>query len=231
MDPQEDPEARIRDLERPLTDRARASELGTTPYPQPPLPTVPYPDQQYFPTPPGPTYGAPPPVSHSASRSGVLAFVGVVLALVVAGAGVLIYFAMRPSDGAVAGSPTVAGGGGLLDGPTQIPSMPVLPSGLPGLPGEADTMEAGPGQTVSVSGVQNLKEIACDDGVVNVSGVANVVTITGRCAMVSVSGVNNEITVDESATLGASGFDNTIIYRSGSPTIEFVTDSNIIRQG
>ena len=32
MEPQDDPEARIRALERPLADTARATELGTTPY-------------------------------------------------------------------------------------------------------------------------------------------------------------------------------------------------------
>jgi hypothetical protein len=53
MNPQDDdPEARIRALEQPLADRARATELGTTPYtssgnanlPPPllPMPPTPY---------------------------------------------------------------------------------------------------------------------------------------------------------------------------------------------
>src|SRR5215207_8227746 len=54
MEPHDDPEARIRALEQPLSDVARASELGTTPYTSgdaylpPPLP----------PPGPGPSYGA-----------------------------------------------------------------------------------------------------------------------------------------------------------------------------
>ncbi|MGD9620039.1 MAG: DUF3060 domain-containing protein [Mycolicibacterium sp.] len=43
MEPDGDPEARIRDLERPLADRARASELGTQPYGSGPLDTPPPP--------------------------------------------------------------------------------------------------------------------------------------------------------------------------------------------
>ncbi|MDO3634398.1 DUF3060 domain-containing protein [Mycolicibacterium arseniciresistens] len=250
MDPNDDPEARIRDLERPLADRAHNSELGTqsysTPYPTDPYTTQPYTNQQqyYPPPPPPPGYPAPysmaPTVPHSSSKAGWAVFAAVVVMLVIAGAGALIYFAMRPADGPSSGNPTVAGGGGLLDEPQipQIPSMPVLPSGIPGLPtglpgmpGTSETLEAGPGESVNVSGVQTVTTVNCDDGTVNVSGVANVVTITGECAAVIASGVNNEITVDSSAQISASGFDNTIIYKSGSPEIGFVTDSNVIRQG
>src|SRR5262249_42731902 len=48
MNPQDDPEARIRALEQPLADTARASELGGpqpggfSPYPPPPPPPPPY---------------------------------------------------------------------------------------------------------------------------------------------------------------------------------------------
>jgi hypothetical protein len=48
MDPQDDPEARIRDLERPLSDMARTSEIGAAQ----PGPWV------YTPTPPPVTSGA-----------------------------------------------------------------------------------------------------------------------------------------------------------------------------
>jgi Protein of unknown function (DUF3060) len=247
MDPNDDPEARIRDLERPLADRAHNSELGTHSY-STPYPTEPYTTQQYYPPPPPPPgyptpYAMAPTVSHSSSKAGLAVFAAVVVMLLIAGAGALIYFAMRPADGPMSGNPTVAGGGGLLDEPQlpqmpQIPSMPVLPSGipgipsgLPGMPGTSETLEAGPGESVNVSGVQTVAAVNCDDGTVNISGVANIVTITGECAAVIASGVNNEITVDSSAQISASGFDNTIIYKSGSPEIGFVTDSNVIRQG
>lgn len=248
MDPNDDPEARIRDLERPLAERAHTSELGTTPYPN-----EPYPTQQYYPPPPPPPgyptpYGMAPPVSHGGSKAGWAVFAGVVVLLVVAGAGALIYFAMRPADGPVVGSPTVAGGGGSLDQPQipqvpqipeipQMPPIPQPPSGFPGIPvipgapGSSQTIDAGPGQTVSVSGMQTVTTVTCNQGIVNVSGVANVVTITGECTSVSASGINNEITVDATAKISASGFDNTIIYRSGTPEIGSVTDSNIVRPG
>src|SRR5690349_14288156 len=99
MEPQDDPEARIRDLERPLSDRARASELGTgPPGPDPsPTPTRPYPaySDPYPPPPPmsGPLPPMPPPVGygppfpapgqHSGSGAKVAIMVGVGVLLIV----------------------------------------------------------------------------------------------------------------------------------------------------
>jgi hypothetical protein len=235
MEPQDDPEARIRDLERPLSHQANASELGATPYPAQPHPT-----EQYYPPPPPAGYGAPHVMAAPARKStaGVATFTAVVVVLVVLGAGALIYFAMRPADGPVAGNPTVAGGGGPLDpAPPQMPvipnfptGIPGVPSGLPGMPGSKESIQAGPGVVVNVLGTQGIREVTCSDCIINVAGVANVVTVTGRCASATVSGVNNQIKVEECTTLSAVGFDNRITYKTGSPEITGVTDSNIIEQ-
>ena len=61
---------------------------------------------------------------------------------------------------------------------------------------------------VSVSGVENNKTVACNDGYVNVSGVRNTVNITGHCMKVTVSGMNNIVTVDIADVISAAGFDN-----------------------
>jgi hypothetical protein len=82
MDPKDDPEARIRELERGISDEARASELGggaselgasygasgalppPLPPPPPPPPMPPPPGSYGTPYPPAaPSYGAPPPGS------------------------------------------------------------------------------------------------------------------------------------------------------------------------
>src|SRR6185312_2262917 len=93
MEPHDDPEARIRALEQPLADNARATELGTTPYTAPnhaylppPLPPMPPQAQGRYP-PPG--YGAPwapPPRKSSAGIPWVIFAVAAVLFLVVAAA-------------------------------------------------------------------------------------------------------------------------------------------------
>ena len=227
MDPQDDPEARIRDLERPLSDRAQTSELGTQPYivagahPQPPYET-PYPQ-------------APQPYSSRPSRSGLVVLAVVVLTLLIVGAGVAIYFANTGlRDGAVtAGRPTIAGGGGALDQtPEARPSQDLPIVILPGGPsGSGDAVaQAPPGGQFSVSGIEGNKRVACNDSLISVSGVSNTVTITGHCVSVTVSGVKNEVIVESADRIGASGFENRVTFQSGDPQIDNFGD-NVVERG
>jgi hypothetical protein len=87
-----------------------------------------------------------------------------------------------------------------------------------------------PGAPLSVSGVDKNETLTCDGNVVGVSGVNNTVTITGHCANLSVSGVDNVVTVEAVDDINASGFDNKVIYLSGSPVIS-ASGSNVVEQG
>jgi hypothetical protein len=226
MEPQDDPEARIRALEQPLSDMARASELGTTqPYTSdnaylpPPIPPVPPPVSaqgyggQY--TPPG--YGAPwaqPPRKSSAGIPWIVLGIGaLVFMILVAGVG---FFFVGQSTREIPDIPGVS-----------IPSFPSMPS-MPSMPAEPTT--APPGGQLSVAGVEQNKTIACNDNYVNVSGVSNTVTITGHCATVTVSGMQNKVTVVESDAIQASGFDNVVTYHAGSPEIN-AGGSNVVQEG
>jgi hypothetical protein len=166
MNPQDDPEARIRDLERPLADRAQTSELGTQPYP-----------------------AAPQPYSKGPSHTSVIVLVVVVLTLLVVGAGAAIYFAKAgPRDGAVtAGRPTFAGGGGALD-PTAPPGGQFSVSGVQG-----DKSVACDDSLISVSGVSNTVTITGHCVSVTVSGVDNVVVVESA-DRISASGFDNRVT-------------------------------------
>lgn len=227
MNPQDDPEARIRDLERPLADRAQASEMGTQPY------TV----AGSYPPPPTPTYDMPyPPAAphRGPSRTGVIVLVVAVLALLVFGAGVAIYFAsMGPRDGAVTAGRPVAGGGGPLDPPADVlppvdEPVVILPGGPPG--SDDAVLQAPVNGPFSVSGVEGNKRVACRDSLISISGVSNQVTITGHCASVTVSGVSNEVTVENADTISTSGFENRVVFQSGDPEINNSGD-NIVERG
>lgn len=238
MEPHDDPEARIRALEQPLADTARATELGTTPhtsggaYVPPPVPPMPPPAAgpdyggQY--TPPG--YGAPwapPPRKASGGIPWVVLGIGAVVFLIlVAGVGIVIV------NQATREIPDIPG--------ISIPSIPSFPS-IPSIPevpsapnspgGPANTVtEAPPGGQLSVAGMGENKTIACNDSRVSVSGVSNTVTITGHCAAVTVSGVQNKVTLDTSDQIQASGFDNVVTYHSGSPDINNA-GNNVVQQG
>ncbi|PEG40904.1 hypothetical protein CQY20_06450 [Mycolicibacterium agri] len=242
MTREEDPEERIRQLERPLAELAQTSELGgeqpsSTAYLPPPVPG--YSPQDY--TPPTyagpPPYGAPPYSTQPRKVSGGIPWIvfGLIAVVLVAMAAGVIAFVSKMS--ATSG---ISGGGGSIDLPSipSIPPMPSVPSieipnipVPPGLPGSApQTITAAPGETVSVAGVENTRTVVCNDSSVSVSGVSNTVTITGHCVSVTVSGMDNVVTVDASDTIGASGFDNRITYHSGAPQIN-ATESNIVVQG
>jgi len=99
MNPDDDPEARIRQLEQPLADSARASELGAT---QPP---------GYADIPPPPAYGYggiyPAPTSPSSGSRvfWIVAAMFVIGVLILVG-GIVAFAVHRSSDaGVVVGSP------------------------------------------------------------------------------------------------------------------------------
>ncbi|MEZ0359184.1 DUF3060 domain-containing protein [Mycobacterium sp. SA01] len=223
MNPDDDPEKRIQQLERPLTEQAHTSELGTS---VPPSNWTPPPAGYYGPPPPG--YYAPPSVSSSTPglRLGWIVFVLLVLGLTVGGGAILITSHINASRTSP-GLPTISGGGGTFTTATR-PSR-----STPAPPSNSAATVAPPesGANLSVSGVNENKRLACDDSVVTISGMDNTVVITGHCARVQVSGMNNIVTVDAADAIEASGMDNTITYHGGSPTVDKSGFSNTVEQG
>ncbi|MDP9165680.1 MAG: DUF3060 domain-containing protein [Actinomycetota bacterium] len=256
MSSDDDPEARIRDLERTLSAESSeltqsSSELGSAPAGAPyQPPTTPYPAPHYpYTAPPGPYpgpppayggqpgYGAPFPAMTTSTGTGGRGWIlyGVMAAVLVAiVGGIVVVFASAFSDVTSAidtfkGSPTASRGGG--GGPFGVP-----PTGSTGNRPSAPTTAASvpdepAGGNISVPGVGENKTIACHDSVVDVSGVSNTVVITGQCRSVSVSGVENTVTVDSSGVISASGFNNRVTYLSGTPEIRNSGDSNTVEQG
>lgn len=248
MSSEDDPEARIRDLERSLSDRASelthgSYEMGSGEHGAGSPPPPPYANQQSPYSAPPPPYTAPqspygmqfPPVQMSSTgRSGhgwiLFAVMGAVtLAIIV---GTVVFFAdvfsrVDSIIGTFDGRPTASGGGG---GPFGVP--PSSGGNRPPAPTFAPTEPAAvPGGDVSVAGVGSNRSITCDDSVVNISGVSNTVVLTGQCRSVTVSGVQNTVTVDATATISASGFNNRVTYHSGDPEIQNSGDSNTVERG
>jgi hypothetical protein len=224
MEPQDDPEARIRALEQPLADTARATELGTAPYTAPnnaylPPPVPPMPPQAQGPYTPPPGYNAPwtqPPRKSSAGIPWVFFVIAAVVFMSIAGT--VGWFIVSKSTRAIPNIPGVSI-------PTiSIPSIPSMPN-LPSQPTAAP-----PGSQLSVSGMGQNKKLDCNNNRVSVSGMSNTVTITGHCTTVTVSGMQNKVTLDASDTIGASGFDNVVTYHSGSPDINN-SGNNVVQQG
>jgi Protein of unknown function (DUF3060) len=224
MNAEDDPERRIRELEQPLANTARASELGgATPpaagYTYPAGPSEPY----SSPWSAGP--GMPPPPLRPPSGNrvwwilaavvviGVLAFVGGIAAFVAHQVSRVGSISVSPSPSI---SRNVTPPGSTIRTPSAAPSTSPAPP---------------PGGNLSVAGINENQTIACNDSIVSVSGVSNTVVITGHCTSLTVSGVQNSITVEAVDTIEASGFNNKVTYHSGSPKISKSGGGNVVQQG
>ena len=225
MDPQDDPEARIRDLERPLSDMARTSEMGAAqpgPYGYPPI-----------------TYGGPYPTTPPRTTAGLRLW-WVVLAVFAVGAIAVVAGAV------VFGAHRLSSGGSIVSSPSVRPSisrgnrsLTTTPSSQPGTsPNASQTPTAGgstatppPGGNLTVTGISENRTIACNDSVVTVSGITNTIVLTGHCASLTVVGSQNVVTVDTADTIDASGIENRITFHSGSPYVQNSGISNVVQQG
>jgi hypothetical protein len=239
MDSQDDPEERIRELERPLADTARASELGAPPQPPggyayPPGPAGPPP-----PPPPTPwaygggTWSAPPPKPPSGNRMWWIVGTFIVVGVVALAGGIAAYAAHQLSGvrSVINSQPSVSATYGPPSSSSTSPSSRVPSTTRSKTPKPSTSPAPAPGAQISVSGVNENRTIACNDNVVSVSGVSNAVVITGHCTSLTVSGVQNSITVDSVDTIDASGFNNKITYHSGNPKISNPGGSNQVQQG
>jgi hypothetical protein len=228
MKSEDDPEARIRELEQPLADTARASEAGVNPPPG----KWAAPSGPAFPPPP-PSYGSPSPWTspRPSSRNRVwwilaaffiIGTIAIPLGFAVFGInrathGGLVTLLPTPSTPSISSSSAAPSAGA-----TQAPTPSASPSTAPTAPA---------GENLTISGINENRTIACNQSVINVSGISNKIVLTGHCASLNVSGVQNSITVDAVDSIEASGFNNQITYHTGSPSIDKSGDGNVVQQG
>ncbi|MGV1088029.1 MAG: DUF3060 domain-containing protein [Mycobacterium sp.] len=203
----DDPEQRIRNLERPLADSAAATESTSG--------AAYLPDRQ----------GA-------GMRLGWIVLGLLILALVIGG-GSMIAERVSAQGKPVTGRPTaaeLAGGGGSF---TVAPPPSAVPPTQPGQP-TLPTFAPSPPDTnaeISVAGVGKSERYGCESRIVTVSGVDNKVLLTGHCTLVVVSGVGNAVTIEESEAIVVSGMNNVVTFRNGSPELTKSGMNNTLERG
>ncbi|OBK85784.1 hypothetical protein A5649_01795 [Mycolicibacter heraklionensis] len=205
MNADDDPEARIRELERPLSDFARPVELTA--------PTVAVDGQAR---------------SRSGNGRGLVIVVSVIAAAVVIAGAVAVFLASHDLISSESGRPTRSSGF------TPIPVPPdAEPAPVPAPPVAASPAVPVPDSsvTLTIAGAGENKTLACDGRYVSVSGVSNTVELTGQCAGLTVSGIGNVITVDSTPKVTASGLNNRVTYRSGNPDVSTSGFDNVVERG
>ena len=237
MKSEDDPEARIRELEQPLADAARTSEAGVTPPPgkwTAPPPSRSYtappgPPMQPLPLPYGGSFPGPSPAPYSRSNRTWWIIAGVfVIGMIALPAAIFLFTAHQVSRSGITTlfpAPTISPAS-----PTASTTMPPTNATAPSMP-STSVSTAPAGENITVSGISEARTIACNGGSVSVSGITNNVVITGHCASVIVSGIQNQITVDAADTIQASGSENQVTYHAGSPTIDNSGIANVVKKG
>ncbi len=226
MKSEDDPEARIRELEQPLADAARASEAAANP-----------PPGKWAP-PPGPPLSSPTTLPYGGSFQTLPAGarrqgrgLWILLALFVVGMialpiGIFVFSTHQMSRGGLTT---------LLPAPS-VSSISPSPSGAaPGTvsvaPPTSSATTVPAGENITVSGISEVRTIACNGGSVSVSGITNNVTISGHCTSVTVSGIQNEVIADAADRIQVSGSGNHVTYHNGSPKVGNSGLNNVVQKG
>jgi len=185
MKSEDDPEARIRELEQPLAEAARASEAGENPQPSkwapPPGAAMPPPTGPPMPPPSSLPYSGsfpgPSPALYSRSNRTWWIIAGVfVIGMIALPVAIFLFTAHQVSRSGI----------------TALLPIPSISSEAPTPSGAMTQTRAAPstsltaaptapkGGNLSVAGINVSRTIACNDSSVSVSGVSNTVVITGH---------------------------------------------------
>lgn len=206
MGSDEDPEQKIAELERSLSEAVATSEVAAV---------------------------AERP--RTSMRIGWIVLGLMVLGLIIGG-GAIVSSRLAAGHRPVAGNPTapaVVGGGGSVPGnsaaPSSRPSLTPIPTTPPTT--AVTVSNAPPGGAFSVAGVGNNRTFVCNDSIASISGVGNTVILTGYCARVDISGVNNVVTIDETGAIDVSGMNNKVVFHSGTPELNQSGFDNTVQQG
>jgi Protein of unknown function (DUF3060) len=244
MSSEDDPEARIRELEQPLAETARASEAqspskwaapSAPPHQPPPLP---YSGSQ---PPPLPYSGSkPPPLPYSGSQFGqalqtssrartwwIVAAV-FVIGMVALPVGIMLFTAHQVSHSGL--NTLVPIPSNSFDSPAPSGGLTQTPAAGPSTPAAA-IPTAPVSENLIVSGINENRTVVCNQNTVSISGVSNTVVITGHCARLSISGVQNKVTVEGVDSIEESGFNNEVTYHKGFPQIDQSGQGNVAHRG
>jgi DUF3060 family protein len=243
---EDDPEKRIRELERGLADITPTGDSApyTSGAPQAPSPPS--------------YYQAPTPPRRNTSMMWLLVLVvlGILVAVVV---GLVVLFARSSPSGLISGSigprttngPTaVPQGGELRVGGNQETKTIACNDGNLTLYGTGGTYTVtGHCASLKVGGYNNNVTVDSADAIES-TGYSNAVTdhacnnckltlsaygiefdVTGHAASLTISSYDNKVTVDSVDRINVSGYDNVVTYHSGTPKITDSGRSNTIHPG
>ena len=95
----------------------------------------------------------------------------------------------------------------------------------------SSAVTVGPGGNLTAEPNNGTVTFVCDRGDMTVGGNTNSVYLVGHCAHLTVRGSHNKVVVDGADAIDADGSGNQVIYHSGTPQISVAGSGNVVRKG
>jgi Protein of unknown function (DUF3060) len=96
---------------------------------------------------------------------------------------------------------------------------------------ELPAITVGPGGNLTAEPSNGTVTFVCDRGDMTVGGNANSVYLAGHCAHLTVRGSHNKVVVDAADAIDTDGSGNQVVYHSGEPQISVAGSGNIVKKG
>jgi hypothetical protein len=118
--------------------------------------------------------------------------------------------------------------------PYRVEKHPTPATSLPGAEPTADLSSAltvGPGGNLTQEPSSETLTVVCNQAELTIGGNANSAYVAGHCAHLIVKGSHNKVVVDNADAIDTDGSGNQVVYHTGAPQISVGGTQNIVRKG
>jgi hypothetical protein len=95
----------------------------------------------------------------------------------------------------------------------------------------SNALTVGPGGNLTVGPSSQTLTLVCNHGNLTVDGNTGQVNVTGHCARLTVKGSHNKVNADTADTIDTEGSDNQVVYHTGAPEITVGGSANTVNRG
>jgi Protein of unknown function (DUF3060) len=95
----------------------------------------------------------------------------------------------------------------------------------------SSALTVGPGGNLTQEPSGQAFTVVCDQAELTIAGNANAVYVAGHCAHLIVKGSHNKVVADNADAIDTDGSRNQVIYHSGVPLISVRGTENLVKKG
>jgi len=118
--------------------------------------------------------------------------------------------------------------------PYRVEKHSTSPTSLPGAqptPDLSSALTVGPGGNLTEEPRNETFTVLCDQAELTIAGNANSAYVAGHCAHLIVKGSHNKVVADNADAIDTDGSGNQVIYHAGTPQISVRGSGNVVQKG